>query len=138
MTADIRAYLQEFSSQPFMRGLSDCCALAAGWIALRTGKPVEHPGLGRPLTDAEAAKVVGDHGGSVGAIARKVLNQAGWRMREGEPHDGDVIIAERAQSSFPCFLGIWSNGHLVTTGRHGMRMVSRQDLLEIECWSYGD
>ena len=134
MTSDLQAYLQKFAEKSFIRGLSDCCALAAGWIEVCTGKPVVHPGLGRPLTDAEAAAVVGDHGGSVGKIARKVLNEAGWMMREGEPEDGDIIIAERSQSCFPCFLGIWSKGHLVTTSRHGMRMVSRIDRLEMEVW----
>lgn len=138
MTGELHAYLQDFAGKPFVRGVSDCCALAAGWVSLCNGKAVEHPGLGTPLSDSEASKVVGDHGGSVASIARKVLNESGWRMREGDPQNGDVIIAERAQIISTGYLGIWSNGHLVTTSRSGMRMVSRQELKEFESWHHGD
>lgn len=134
MAEALQAYLQEFAEKPFVRGVSDCCALAAGWIERRDGRAVHHPGLGAPLSDADAAAFVRDNGGSVGGMARKALNEAGWQMREGGPEDGDIIIAERAQPCFPCFLGVWSNGHLVTTGRHGLRTIPRNELLEMEVW----
>ncbi len=134
---ELHQYLQDFSGRPFVRGVSDCCALAAGWIAIRSGKPVDHPFLGAELSDVEAAAIVQRIGGILPA-ARAVLREHGWRQRQGEPQDGDVIIAERHQLLSPTLLGILSAGKVVTTSRTGMRIFPLADLMELEAWYHGD
>lgn len=136
MSAELQAYLREFSPRPFVRGVSDCCALAAGWMERVTGRPVECDHLGEALTDRQAASIIASEGG-LARIAREIISRHGWELREGEPQDGDVIVAERNQLLSPTLLGIWSAGHLVTTSRQGMRLVPLAEIMELEAWHHG-
>jgi hypothetical protein len=133
MTPDLHTYLEEFSRRPFVRGVSDCCALAAGWMELVSGRPVACGHLGKPLADIVAASIIAAEGG-LARIAREIISRHGWEPREGPPQDGDVIVAERNQLLSPTLLGIWSGGHLVTTSRQGMRLVPADEIMEMEAW----
>ena len=133
MTPDLHAYLEEFSRRPFVRGVSDCCALAAGWMELASGRPVVCPHLGEELTDRQAASVIASVGG-LARYAREIISRHGWEPRDGEAQDGDVIVAERNQLLSPTLLGIWSAGHLVTASRQGMRLVPAEEIMEMEAW----
>lgn len=133
MTSDLQAYLCEFSPRPFARGVSDCCALAAGWIERVSGRPVACPHLGEELTDRQAAAVIASVGG-LARYAREIISRHGWELRDGDPQDGDVIVAERNQLLSPTLLGIWSAGHLVTTSRQGMRLIPADEIMEMEAW----
>lgn len=133
MSADLQAYLREFSPRPFVRGVCDCCALAAGWMERVGGRPVVCDHIGEPLTDRQAASVIAAEGG-LARIAREIISRHGWELREGPPQDGDIIVAERNQLLSPTLLGIWSAGHLVTTSRQGMRLVPESEIMEMEAW----
>lgn len=133
MTANLHFYLEQASRQRFARGLSDCCALAAGWIELSSGHPVESPHLGKPLSDAAASELLAAEGGLAG-LARRTIAGHGWTKREGSPRDGDVVIAERQQSLSSTLLGIWSGGKLVTASRSGLRILDASELMEMEAW----
>lgn len=133
MTTDLQAYLCEFSQLPFVRGVSDCCAFAAGWIERVSGRPVSCPHLGHGLTDREAASIIASVGG-LARYSREIISRHDWELREGQPQDGDVIVAERNQLLSPTLLGIWSAGHLVTTSRQGMRLIPAHEIMEMEAW----
>ena len=133
MSADLQAYLCEFSPRPFVRGVSDCCALAAGWMERVSGRPVVCQHLGQPLSDVSAASIVAAEGG-LARIAREIISRHGWQLCDGDPQDGDVIVAERNQLLSPTLLGIWSAGHLVTTSRQGMRLIPAAEIMEMEAW----
>ena len=136
MSADLQSYLCEFSPRPFVRGVSDCCALAAGWMARVSGRPVACQHLGHDLTDRQAASIIAAEGG-LARLAREIISRHGWELREGPPQDGDVIVAERHQLLSPTLLGIWSAGHLVTTSRDGMRLIAETEIIELEAWHHG-
>lgn len=129
----LHQYLQEFSPRPFVRGVSDCCALAAGWMEIVSGRPVICTLLGEPLTDQKAAAIIAS-GSGLARLAREVISRHGWHVRDGDPQDGDVIVAERNQLLSPTLLGIWSAGHLVTTSRQGMRLIPADEIMEMEAW----
>jgi hypothetical protein len=133
MSADLQSYLCEFSPRPFVRGVSDCCALAAGWIERVGGRPVACQHLGHDLTDRQAASIIASEGG-LARYAREIISRHGWELRDGPPQDGDVIVAERNQLLSPTLLGIWSAGHLVTTSRQGMRLIPADEIMEMEAW----
>lgn len=133
MSADLQSYLCEFSPRPFVRGVSDCCALAAGWIERVGGRPVSCDHLGHDLTDRQAASIIASEGG-LARYAREIISRHGWELRDGPPQDGDVIVAERNQLLSPTLLGIWSAGHLVTTSRQGMRLIPADEIMEMEAW----
>lgn len=133
MSADLQAYLCEFSPLPFVRGMTDCCALAAGWMERVSGRTVICEHLGRPLSDFGAATIIAN-GGGLGVIAAKILTDHGWQLRDGEPQDGDIIVAERNQLLSATLLGIWSGGMLVTTSRNGMRLTAEDEIIEMEAW----
>lgn len=133
MSANLQAYLCEFSPRPFIRGVSDCCALAAGWMELVSGRAVDCQHLGRDLTDRQAALIIAAEG-SLARLARYTISRHGWQLRDGDPQDGDVIVAERNQLLCPTLLGIWSGGMLVTTSRQGMRLIPAGEIMEMEAW----
>ena len=135
MSADLQAYLCEFSPRPFVRGVSDCCAFAAGWMERVSGRPVVCPHLGEELTDREAVAIVARIGG-IAAAARAALRDAGWRQRVGDPQDGDIIIANHSTDIFSTYLGVCSGGRLVSASRRGMRILSLPELVELEIWSW--
>jgi hypothetical protein len=131
--SDLQSYLCEFSPRPFVRGVSDCCALAAGWMGIVSGRPVVCSLLGDPLTDQKAAGMIAS-GGGLARLAREIISRHGWQVRDGDPQDGDVIVAERNQLLSPTLLGIWSAGHVVTTSRQGMRLIPAEEIMEMEAW----
>lgn len=130
---NLQQYLTEYSTRPFVRGVSDCCALAAGWMEIVSGRPVVCRHLGKPLADRAAASIIPAEGG-LARLAREIISGHGWQLREGEPQDGDVIVAERNQLLSTTLLGIWSGGQLVTTSRSGMRLIPAKDIMEMEAW----
>lgn len=126
MTA-LHQFLQGWN-RPFVRGVSDCCAFAAAWLEIRTGRSVECPHLGRPLTDVQASAILGGKGGLRPIVSRS-LTEHGCFEREGEPQDGDIVIADRVQGFSCTLLGIASSGYLVSVAhRGGMRMIDLKEL----------
>ena len=123
MSANLQAYLCEFSPRPFVRGVSDCCAFAAGWMERVSGRPVVCPHLGEELTDREAVAIVARIGG-IAAAARAALRDAGWRQREGDPQDGDIIIVEKRETA--------ENGESVVAMINGEQVTLKYFFVEVD------
>ncbi|MDB6079762.1 MAG: hypothetical protein JWO82_3509 [Akkermansiaceae bacterium] len=126
-------FLQSWD-RPFVRGVSDCCAFTAAWLAASTGRAVDCPYLGSHLSDSEASDILRTPGG-LRTIAGHFLTAHGCFERDGEPQDGDVVIATRMQGFHSTLLGIWSAGRLVTVAREGLRIVAAKELSNLV--SYG-
>jgi hypothetical protein len=130
----LHQFLQSWN-RPFVRGVSDCGAFVSAWLEVATGRPFECPHIGKPLSDAEASTVLGIPGG-LRALCDHYFPAHGCFVREGEPQDGDIVIADRVQGFHSTLLGIWSAGQLVSVAREGLRYVRLAELSNISVYGH--
>jgi len=127
MTA-LHAYLQQPRPVSLVRGVSDCAAFVAGWMAVAMGYPVRTLYLGRALSDESAHRIVKRAGG-LDRLARMILEGHGWTP-VAEAGDGDVILGKCPVCYSRTLLGIWSAGRAVSIGSDGQLRIIEPHLIQ--------
>lgn len=118
--------LQDYMKRPlsdFERGVSDCCAWAAGWAQLLSGKPTATDLL-CPMTDHQAMRILNRHGGLLGLVGH-VLESDGWEPVE-KPQDGDIVVIEDATALLSHTVGVWHLNRCVSVSESATLFISKK------------
>jgi hypothetical protein len=83
-------FIDERRSQPFARGVNDCCIFAADWVQLCTGKDYAETWRGRYSTDIGARRFLDDSGGVEALVDSLGLD----RIQPQRAGRGDIVAQD--------------------------------------------
>lgn len=101
----------------FVRGVTDCCAFAAGWAKEVCGRMPAAEHLGEPLTDKESVRILARHR-SLYHLVGNMLDREGFREVD-DPEDFDIVVIDHEDGFMGETVGVWSAGRVVTRHEEG-------------------
>lgn len=108
-------YVKIALSEPFSRGVGDCCALAAGWASIVCNDWIDIP----TLTDDEAKNYLKDKGGIEKAVFQQLRPRGFRKVTEThkprfDPFNFGIACFRCANEEFPEGVGVVIRGRIAT------------------------
>ena len=103
-------YVKVALSEPFSRGVGDCCALAAGWASVVCDDWIDLP----RLTDDEAKAYLKDKGGIEKAVFGELRPRGFRKVKDFKDASYGIVCFRCDNEDFPEGVGVVIRGRIAT------------------------